>query len=616
MRRTLPSNPFIGLAVPVALACMAAGTAHAQVRVVTYNLAKLAGDAASIRGALTAIGDDDRFGFAVDPAVLCFQEIRNADLAALDAHIVAAFPGVPYARGTFTTSGLEDGASGAQAMYYRTDLLTEVVSGHVDIPTGASRNSDRWLMQLNGYTSPASRFYVYSSHLKASNTAADAAQRNTGATALRNNANALGAGQHIIFMGDWNLYTANEAAYATMTAAGNAQCIDPLGPGDWTGAANAIKHTQSPRLATGTLVGGGVDDRFDFQLATAEFNDNDGLSLIAGTYRTFGNDGAHYNLDINNGNNTYYPTNIARSNVVADLLWAATDHLPVVADYQVPPIMSATMQATFPTVIVGASVVIPVSVSNSANVVHPLGTDALVATVTGSSGLVGSQTVTAALAPAATTVNLTVNTAAPASVNASASITTAVEGTQNPSITRTLTGTVLGHARASFSAKSLVTATTASLTTPADAGVATITVPVHNLGYGPLQARLDLDGASGLAAPFAVVDAVESNVAAAPAALVFSFNTAGRAPGTYTQVATVQTSDENLAGATSGTLTVTLAVTVEASGNPADLDGDGSVGGSDLAILLNQWGGAGNADLDGDGLVNGSDLAILLNAWG
>jgi len=39
------------------------------------------------------------------------------------------------------------------------------------------------------------------------------------------------------------------------------------------------------------------------------------------------------------------------------------------------------------------------------------------------------------------------------------------------------------------------------------------------------------------------------------------------------------------------------------------------VNGSDLAILLNQWGGAGSADLDGDGLVGGGDLAILLNAW-
>jgi hypothetical protein len=46
-----------------------------------------------------------------------------------------------------------------------------------------------------------------------------------------------------------------------------------------------------------------------------------------------------------------------------------------------------------------------------------------------------------------------------------------------------------------------------------------------------------------------------------------------------------------------------------------DLDGDGLVGPSDLAILLGQWGGKGTGDLDGDGVVGASDLAILLGAW-
>jgi len=601
----------------IALAALGlARPAEAQLRVVNYNLAKLAGDAASIRSALTAIGDDDKVGFATDPAILCFQEIRNADLVALDAHIAAAFAPTPYARATFTTSGTEDGASGAQAMYYRTDLLTEIPSGHADIATGGSRNSDRWLMQLNGYTAPAVRFYVYSSHLKASNTAADAAERNTGAIALRNNANALGAGQHMIFVGDWNLYTVNEAAYQTMTAAGNAQCIDPLGSADWTGAANAIKHTQSPRLLTGTLVGGGVDDRFDFQLSTAEFHDGDGLSIIPGTYRTFGNDGAHYNLDINTGNNTYYPANVARSNAVADLLWAATDHMPVVAEYQVPGVLSATMQSTFPTVIVGASVTIPVSVSNAASVVHPLGADAITATVTGSSGLVGSQTVSAPLSPAASTVSLTVNTSAAANISASATISTTAEGAQNASIVRTLAGTVLRHAAASFSAKSAVTTGTASASTPPDSGLVSITVPVHNFGFNALQATLDIDATSGLSAPFAVVDGTQSGVGSTPTPLVFTFDSNGRAPGTYTQTASITTSDQNIPGATSGAMSLTLTVTVEASGNPADLDGDGFVNGADLALLLNQWGGPGGADLDGDGTVGGGDLAILLNAWG
>jgi hypothetical protein len=52
-----------------------------------------------------------------------------------------------------------------------------------------------------------------------------------------------------------------------------------------------------------------------------------------------------------------------------------------------------------------------------------------------------------------------------------------------------------------------------------------------------------------------------------------------------------------------------------------DLDGNGSVDGADLAILLGGWGpcprkGGCAADLDGNGVVDGADLAILLGSWG
>jgi V8-like Glu-specific endopeptidase len=48
-----------------------------------------------------------------------------------------------------------------------------------------------------------------------------------------------------------------------------------------------------------------------------------------------------------------------------------------------------------------------------------------------------------------------------------------------------------------------------------------------------------------------------------------------------------------------------------------DLNGDGTVNGADLAILLGAWGQPGGiANLDGNGQVNGADLAILLGAWG
>ena len=594
--------------------------ASAQVRIVTYNLAKLAGDPTALRATLAEIAFDDGANFvgafAVAPTVLMFQEIRNADIAELDTHVFAAYPGIPYARGTFTTSGTEDSASGAQAMYYRTDKVTEIVSGHADIATGASRNSDRWLLSLNGYTSTAARFYVFSSHLKASNTSADAATRNTGAIALRANADALGAGQNVIFVGDYNLYGNDEAAYATMTAPGNAQCIDPFGTGNWTGVANAIKHSQSPRDVSGTLVGGGVDDRFDFQFVTSELRDMDGLSFIVGSCHTFGNDGDHYNLAINAGTNSYYPGDIATSNAIADLLFAASDHMPVISDFQVPPIMTVTAPTTFGTVIVGAVVPVAIAVSNSASVVSPIAVDALTATVTGSTGLTGTQAITAALAPSATTVNLAVNTAAAGVVNGTATTTTTVEATQNPTIVRNVTGTVLAHARASWSAKSLVTTTTVTSTQAANTGVIEIPVSLHNFGYGALQAKLDSDSASGLTAPFAVVDATELNIAGTPATLRFSINTTGLAAGVYSQTAVVQTSDENLAGATNVVRSITLTVTISSAAEPADLNNDGHVDGADLAMLLNQWGTNGTADLDHDSLVGGSDLAILLNAWG
>ncbi len=51
-------------------------------------------------------------------------------------------------------------------------------------------------------------------------------------------------------------------------------------------------------------------------------------------------------------------------------------------------------------------------------------------------------------------------------------------------------------------------------------------------------------------------------------------------------------------------------------GCPADIDGDGSVGATDLAALLGAWGSTGSADIDGDGSVGAQDLAALLAAWG
>ena len=65
-----------------------------------------------------------------------------------------------------------------------------------------------------------------------------------------------------------------------------------------------------------------------------------------------------------------------------------------------------------------------------------------------------------------------------------------------------------------------------------------------------------------------------------------------------------------------------LAALTTALGNPADLDGDGTVGITDFLLLLQAWGpcpgapAACPADLDGDGTVGITDFLDLLASWG
>jgi hypothetical protein len=47
----------------------------------------------------------------------------------------------------------------------------------------------------------------------------------------------------------------------------------------------------------------------------------------------------------------------------------------------------------------------------------------------------------------------------------------------------------------------------------------------------------------------------------------------------------------------------------------ADIDCDGHVNGSDLGILLGNWGSPGPGDLNGSGVTDGSDLGTLLGEW-
>jgi hypothetical protein len=577
----------------------------------------LAGNQTALRAVFSSFHTDNKQGFATPVGLFLFSEVGTGDTAALLALVNQAAPaGYTYALATFTGSGTEDSASGAQAAIYRTDLITEIPSGHIDLSTGASRNSDRWLFQLNGYTSANARFYVYQSHLKASSGSANVATRLSGVQTLRANCDALGVGVRAIYSGDMNFYTRTESGYQAFIAAGNGAAFDPLGTADWTGASNAWKHTQSPRdiLADG-LVGGGMDDRFDMMLPTAQLMDGAGIAFITGSYRAVGNDGNHYNLAVNSGTNSYFPAELSRSATLATNLFNAADHIPVLMDLQVPAWNTAVLGTVPARVVQGGTAAVPVRVANDAPGDSDLGVDALDYVVTGSGVLSGTLSGTAVLTPSFTTVNVPVVTSTVGLRTGTATVTSANEAVQNPSIPLNVSIQVLRVSNPSFSAASDSNTLTVPISASVGGAAVEATFQVSNFGFSSDQATMDIDAVQIPAGPFSLVSGTAAGIGATPGTVRVKFNPAGLAAGTYTANATVQTSDENVPGATTAQVVATLSATI-GGGNPADLNGDGVVNGADLGSLLSQWGQPGTGDLNGDGIVGGADIGIMLANWG
>jgi hypothetical protein len=602
-------------ALAVGLAC--SSQAQAQLRVVTYNITGLAGDQTSLKAVISSFHTDNKQGFATPVGLFLFSEVHTTDTAALLTLVNQAAPaGYTYALATYTGSGTEDGASGAEAAIYRTDLLTEVPSAHIDLSTGGSRNSDRWLFQLNGYTSTNARFYVYGSHLKASTGSTNVATRLSGVQTLRANCDALGAGVRAIYSGDMNFYTSSESGYQAFIAAGNGAAVDPLGTADWTGASNAWKHTQSPRdIQSNGLIGGGMDDRFDMMLPTAQLMDGAGIAFITGSYRPVGNDGNHYNLAVNSGTNSYFPSELSRSATLATNLFNSADHIPVLMDFQVPAWNTAVL-GTVPTrVVQGGTATVPVRVANDAPGDSDIGVDGLDYVVTGAGVLSGTLSGTAVLTPSYTTVNVPVVTSTVGLRTGTATVTSANEAVQNPSIPLNVSIQVLRVSNPSFNAVS--DANTLNVPISASVGGAPVeaTFQVSNFGFTSDQATMDIDAVQIPSGPFSLVSGTATGIGATPGTVRVKFNPTGLAAGTYTATATVQTSDENVPGATTAQVVATLSATI-GGGNPADLNGDGVVNGADLGSLLSQWGQPGTGDLNGDGIVGGADIGIMLANWG
>ncbi len=387
-------------------------TAQGQLRIVTYNTATantmldIYTARAGMDVVLEAIGDELVGGIAKPIDVLLLQEQQSMALSGqsfvdLLNDLYDPINRTMYQRSVINgAKSFADNSGGAPGLVYNTqsvELIQEIQFGPVG--TGEvqqPRATLRYQLRPVGYGASAD-FYAYNSHYKSDTGTTNNNRRLAEGQSIRSNSDGLGDGIHAIYAGDYNIQTSSGTMYQHLLSSGNGQAFDPINtPGSWSsnqfitiqGFPEPVDirhvHTQSP-VNSGSLglTGGGVDDRFDFQLTTGEFLDGEGLSYISGSYHAFGNNGTHTccNSNINTGTG-------ATPAVLAALM-TASDHLPVVADYQLPALMFADLASVPSNVTLGSTVNIDVLVENIANVLTVNGADELDYTLSVSGSIFG-----------------------------------------------------------------------------------------------------------------------------------------------------------------------------------------------------------------------------------
>lgn len=316
-------------------------------------------------GVLEGIGEEVVNGNAQPLDVLALQETTsNAQTVAPIVSALNTFYGVAGMYSNSTYPATESGnnptfGNGPNAIIFNTRTVQLLASVPVDPPGGTSqlggvssgksgmyREVMRYQLAPAGVASAASNtFYIYVSHCKSGS---DTTPNNTNSRAgeafiVRSNMMAtLTNNARILHVGDLNTGEASEAMYATLTAPGTNQLIDPLNLArslttNFDGSATPMNMTESASF---------LRYRDDYHMMTTNvyYRTPDGLALVAGTYHPFGNNGTTvYFGGVSDAGNTALNNRLVTNGPVfipAGLLYTnltyASDHLPVVADYTIP----------------------------------------------------------------------------------------------------------------------------------------------------------------------------------------------------------------------------------------------------------------------------------------
>lgn len=275
------------------------------VRVCTYNILNFPGNNANARKPFFRT-----ITKTMKADVLVVQEMQSQTGVNFFANQVL--------NGQYHSVAFHDGPDTDNALFYRTTDFS-FLSAHY-FSTNLRDIADYVLRHnLSG-----EELHIYSLHLKASQGSTNEQERLAEVGILKNHLLSLPQETNYIVLGDFNIYTSLESAFQHLTADGT--CLDPINAsGNWhNNSSFSAIHTQSPRLDSfGGGSSGGLDDRFDMMLISDDLLDN----VISTTYHAYGNDGFHFNQSVNSGVNYAVPDSVANA------LYYASDHLPVVCDF-------------------------------------------------------------------------------------------------------------------------------------------------------------------------------------------------------------------------------------------------------------------------------------------
>lgn len=170
---------------------------------------------------------------------------------------------------------------------------------------------------------------VMQAHLKAGSTASDQDQRAQETNVIMGYLNSLGNSKNTILMGDFNVQSSTETSFQNLInySNTNVRFYDPANKlGTWNNNSSyALYHTQATQLnSNGCTAGGGLDDRFDFIMASFSIMNNlFKIKYVPNSYKVIGQDGNHFNQGVDNPANYSVPSNVLTA------LANMSDHLPV-----------------------------------------------------------------------------------------------------------------------------------------------------------------------------------------------------------------------------------------------------------------------------------------------